>query len=95
VATLDEAGTVDDLGVRCHVNGETVQDDRTSSMVFPAAAIVASTSERVVLRRGDVIDGHPGQHRTLREVPLRNGELVEVEVVGTLRNRAQGAQSKA
>jgi 2-keto-4-pentenoate hydratase/2-oxohepta-3-ene-1,7-dioic acid hydratase in catechol pathway len=44
-----------DLELRCTINGEAIQDGRTSDMRFSIAEIIAFLSRHVVLRRGDLI----------------------------------------
>jgi 2,4-diketo-3-deoxy-L-fuconate hydrolase len=44
-----------DLELRCTINGEAIQDGRTSDMRFSIAEIVAFLSRHVVLRPGDLI----------------------------------------
>jgi 2-keto-4-pentenoate hydratase/2-oxohepta-3-ene-1,7-dioic acid hydratase in catechol pathway len=91
IVSNDElAGGVGDLGIRCRVNGETVQDDRTSSMARGVPALVSFISHRVALRPGDLIaTGTPGGVGRARGVRLEHGDVVEVEIegVGVLRNQ--------
>jgi 2-keto-4-pentenoate hydratase/2-oxohepta-3-ene-1,7-dioic acid hydratase in catechol pathway len=87
---VNGAEDVSDLAISCRVNGEQVQDDRTSSMVHDVPHLVAFVSSRVALRPGDVIaTGTPGGVGRARGVALADGDLVEVEVegVGRLSNR--------
>jgi 2-keto-4-pentenoate hydratase/2-oxohepta-3-ene-1,7-dioic acid hydratase in catechol pathway len=82
-------GDPSDLGLRCRLNGELVQEDRTSSMVSSVARLLSFVSHRVALRPGDVIaTGTPGGVGRARGIKLQDGDVVEVEVdgVGTLRN---------
>jgi 2-keto-4-pentenoate hydratase/2-oxohepta-3-ene-1,7-dioic acid hydratase in catechol pathway len=51
VGELDPA----DLRLGCSINGEPIQDGRTSQMRFPVAAIVAFLSHHLALRPGDLI----------------------------------------
>lgn len=55
LVTPDELANPDDLGLECRVNGETVQKDRTSSMIFPVPELVARLSAICTLYPGDVI----------------------------------------
>jgi 2-keto-4-pentenoate hydratase/2-oxohepta-3-ene-1,7-dioic acid hydratase in catechol pathway len=91
IVSRDELeGNLDDLGLRCHVNGERVQDDRTSSMVRGIAELASFISRRVALQPGDLIaTGTPGGVGRARGVNLKDGDLVEVEIdgIGVLRNR--------
>lgn len=75
---------VDDLAVRCRVNGETRQDGRTRDLVFDVAYLVSYCSEAFTLLPGDVIlTGTPAGVG-----PVVHGDVVECEVeeIGTLRN---------
>jgi acylpyruvate hydrolase len=83
-------GEIGDLGIRCRVNGETVQDDRTSSMVRGVPELVSFISHRVALRPGDLIaTGTPGGVGRARGVNLKDGDVVEVEIegIGVLHNQ--------
>lgn len=79
------------LSVRTRVNGETLQDGRTSDMIFPVAESLAYISQLVTLQPGDIIaTGTPDGVGFKRNPPvfLQPGDLVEVEIegVGMLRN---------
>lgn len=64
------------LRVRTWVNGEIVQDDDTSALVFPFGQLVADLSQLMTLEAGDIIlTGTPAGSSVA--VP---GDLVEVEV---------------
>jgi 2-keto-4-pentenoate hydratase/2-oxohepta-3-ene-1,7-dioic acid hydratase in catechol pathway len=74
-----------DLRVETRVNGEVRQRGRTSEMAFTVPSLVRYVSRMMTLEPGDVIStGTPAGVG-----PLRDGDTVEVEVerVGTLRNR--------
>ncbi|HEU0243948.1 MAG TPA: fumarylacetoacetate hydrolase family protein, partial [Candidatus Limnocylindrales bacterium] len=54
-----------DVGLGCTINGEAIQDDRTSSMRFGIAEIVSYLSRHLVLRPGDLIaSGTPARLTT-------------------------------
>lgn len=89
---LEDAGLdVDDLGISCRVNGETMQDARTSQMMFPVSVLIEALSQGTTLVPGTVIlTGTPsgvGMART-PQVWLDEGDVVEVEIegIGVLRN---------
>ena len=73
------------------LNGETLQDSRTSLLVFGVPALVAHVTAWITLEPGDLIlTGTPsgvGYYRSPR-LPLADGDVVEVEVegIGVLRN---------
>ncbi|HEV3471092.1 MAG TPA: fumarylacetoacetate hydrolase family protein [Pyrinomonadaceae bacterium] len=80
VTGLDPA----DLSVSTRVNGEVRQSGRTSRMAFPVAHLLRYISEVMTLEPGDLVaTGTPAGVG-----PLRDGDLVEVEVegIGVLRN---------
>ena len=82
----------DDLGLGCSVDGETVQDARTSDLVFPVPLLIAELSAVLPLLPGDVIfTGTPAGVGMSRQPPraLAPGQVLEswVEGVGTIRNR--------
>jgi 2-keto-4-pentenoate hydratase/2-oxohepta-3-ene-1,7-dioic acid hydratase in catechol pathway len=71
------------------LNGEVVQSQRTSDLLFSVAAIVSYVSRYVTLEPGDLIfTGTPGTTRAFKA-----GDVVEVRIegVGTLRNQAVAA----
>jgi 2-keto-4-pentenoate hydratase/2-oxohepta-3-ene-1,7-dioic acid hydratase in catechol pathway len=74
----------DHIPLQTRVNGEVVQQQNTSDLLFDCATIVSFVSRFVTLTPGDLIyTGTPGNTR-----PLRPGDVVEVELegVGLLRN---------
>jgi len=78
-----------DLSIETRLNGDTVQSARTSDLLFPAAEIVSFVSRFVTLEPGDVI--YTGTSGTTSA--MAPGDVVEVELegVGTLRNRVAAA----
>jgi len=90
LVTPDELADPDDLALGCSVDGEVVQDARTSDMVFSVPRLVAELSAVVPLLPGDVIfTGTPEGVGARRSPPrfLRPGEVLEswIEGVGRLR----------
>ena len=55
LVTVDELATPDDLSLGCAVDGDTVQDCRTSRMIFPVSELIAYLSGIVTLYPGDLI----------------------------------------
>jgi 2-keto-4-pentenoate hydratase/2-oxohepta-3-ene-1,7-dioic acid hydratase in catechol pathway len=91
IVTADEIPDPQVLGVRCLVNGETLQDSSTAEMIFGVAEIIAFTSEAITLDPGDVImTGTPPGVGFARNPPrfLRPGDTVRVEIdgIGALEN---------
>ena len=81
------AGEVDpaDLRIVQRLNGELLQDARTSQLVFDVPALVSYISHSITLEPGDVVlTGTPSGTGFFREpkVALHPGDVVEVEVEG-------------
>lgn len=55
ITTVDELGTADDLGIGLRIDGETMQDSRTSELVFGVAELVEFCSRVATLHPGDLI----------------------------------------
>jgi 2-keto-4-pentenoate hydratase/2-oxohepta-3-ene-1,7-dioic acid hydratase in catechol pathway len=95
VVTPDEFGDPQAKRLRSRVNGVVKQDASTADMIFPVDVIIEWLSKGLTLEPGDIIaTGTPegvGMGRTPQEF-LGDGDVVEVEVegVGTLRNRIVG-----
>jgi 2-keto-4-pentenoate hydratase/2-oxohepta-3-ene-1,7-dioic acid hydratase in catechol pathway len=90
----DEIADVQDLAIRCRVNGETRQEASTSMMIFPVATLISELSRGTTLAPGTVIlTGTPSGVGMARTPPawLASGDTVEVEIdgVGVLRNRVR------
>jgi 2-keto-4-pentenoate hydratase/2-oxohepta-3-ene-1,7-dioic acid hydratase in catechol pathway len=85
IVTTDEIPDPQVLGVRCRVNGETLQSGSTADMIFGVAEVVSYLSRFLTLEPGDVIaTGTPAGVGFTRTPPvfLRDGDLVEVEIEG-------------
>jgi 2-keto-4-pentenoate hydratase/2-oxohepta-3-ene-1,7-dioic acid hydratase in catechol pathway len=87
-----------DLRIVQRLNGEVLQDSRTSMLIFGVPELVSYVSHAVTLEPGDlVLTGTPSGVGVFREpkVTLRPGDAVEVEIegVGVLRNPVQAAAS--
>jgi 2,4-diketo-3-deoxy-L-fuconate hydrolase len=92
VVTPDELANPDDLGLGCSVDGETVQDARTSDLIFSVPRLIAELSSVLTLFPGDVIfTGTPAGVGMARQPPraLQPGQVLEswIEGIGTIRNR--------
>jgi 2,4-didehydro-3-deoxy-L-rhamnonate hydrolase len=92
VVTPDELDERDDLALGCSIDGETVQDARTSDLVFGVPQLVAELSAVVPLLPGDIVfTGTPAGVGVSRRPPrfLQPGETLEsrVEGIGTIRTR--------
>ena len=74
----------DDLALRTRVNGEVLQEQRTSDLIFDVPETISFVSRFVTLTPGDLIyTGTPGNTRKMNP-----GDVVEVEIenIGVLRN---------
>ncbi|MFI5040874.1 MAG: fumarylacetoacetate hydrolase family protein [Acidimicrobiales bacterium] len=91
LVTLDELTDPDDLALGCSVNGEKMQDARTSDLIFSVSRLVAELSAVVPMLPGDVLfTGTPAGVGIVRQPPrfLRPGDVLEswIEGIGTIRN---------
>ena len=92
VVTVDEFANPDDLGLGCSIDGETMQDARTSDLIFNVPRLVAELSAVLPLLPGDIIfTGTPAGVGAARQPPrfLQPGQTLEswIEGIGTIRNR--------
>jgi 2-keto-4-pentenoate hydratase/2-oxohepta-3-ene-1,7-dioic acid hydratase in catechol pathway len=77
------------LLLQTRLNGEVVQKQYTSDLIFDGPTIVSYISRYVTLTPGDVIfTGTPGSTK-----PMKPGDTVEIEIagIGVLRNPIQAA----
>jgi 2-keto-4-pentenoate hydratase/2-oxohepta-3-ene-1,7-dioic acid hydratase in catechol pathway len=91
LVTADELGDAQDLAISCSVDGEVVQEARTSQMYFSVAEIVSHCSMAFTLEPGDVVaTGTPSGVGVFRKPPrfLRDGNRVSVAIerIGVLEN---------
>ncbi len=95
LVTPDELTDPDDLRLVSSLNGEVMQDGRTSDMIFSVSRLVEELSAIVPLLPGDVIfTGTPAGVGWSRQpaVFLRPGDVLEstIEQIGTIRNQLTG-----
>ena len=91
LVTRDEIKRPHALGIRQRVNGEILQESKTSQMIFRIDMVLADLSRVLTLEPGDVISmGTPGGIGSARTPPLvlHEGDVVECEIdgIGTLSN---------
>jgi 2-keto-4-pentenoate hydratase/2-oxohepta-3-ene-1,7-dioic acid hydratase in catechol pathway len=91
IVTADELGDWSTLRVRTTLNGEVMQDEATSTMLFPPARLLAFLSDLITLEPGDVVTtGSPSGVGCFRDPPvyLAPGDTVTVSVdrIGELTN---------
>jgi 2,4-didehydro-3-deoxy-L-rhamnonate hydrolase len=92
IVTPDEFPNPDDLVIGCAVDGEKVQDARTSELIFDVPRLVAELSAVLPLLPGDAIfTGTPSGVGMARQPPrfLQPGQVLEswIDGIGTIRNR--------
>ena len=97
LVTPDEIPDIGAQRVVTRLNGQIVQDQPVSDMIWDIATVIEYCSTFTTLEPGDVIaSGTPGGVGDKREPPLymKAGDIVEVEVgaVGTLTNRITDEQ---
>lgn len=91
IVTKEEIDDPNNIGIRCIINGQTVQKSKTSEMIFNVQNIVSNLSRSMTLLPGTVIlTGTPDGVGFTRQPPLflKAGDLVSVEIekIGTLTN---------
>ncbi|XP_069475205.1 oxaloacetate tautomerase fahd2, mitochondrial isoform X2 [Ambystoma mexicanum] len=81
--TRDALSDPHNLGIRCRVNGELVQNSNTNQMIFKTEALVSWVSRFVTLFPGDVfLTGTPPGVGVFRKPPvfLKAGDTVQCEI---------------
>ena len=93
-----DAGSFDpsDVRVQQRLNGDVLQDSRTSNLIFDVPTLVEYVTRAITLEPGDLIlTGTPEGVGVFRDpkVTMVAGDVVEVEVegIGVLRNDVRGA----
>ena len=90
IVTRDEAGDFGSFRIETFLNGERVQSEGVSDMVFDVPKIVEHASSRVTLEPGDVIStGTPSGVGVARGRTLQKGDVVRVQAerIGNLDNK--------
>jgi acylpyruvate hydrolase len=85
MVTPDEVDHAADLRVSCEVDGQLMQEARTSDLLFRPADVVAYISSFVTLEPGDLIaTGTPGGvgHARDPQIFLRPGNVVRTAIEG-------------
>ena len=91
IVTADEIPDPQNLGIRCWVNEEVMQESNTLEMIFNVRYLIAFLSQAFTLNPGDVIStGTPHGVGVGRDpqIFLHDGDVVKTEVdhIGLLRN---------
>ena len=86
-----------DVRVQQRLNGEVLQDARTSDLIFDVPTLVEYVTAAITLEPGDLIlTGTPEGVGVFREpkIALADGDVVEVEIegIGVLRNEVRAAR---
>jgi len=94
IVTRDEVPDPHALDIQLTLSGEVMQQANTRDLIFKVPALIEYLSSIVALEPGDVIStGTPPGVGLGRTPPrwLRDGEemLIEIEKIGTLRNRTR------
>jgi 2-keto-4-pentenoate hydratase/2-oxohepta-3-ene-1,7-dioic acid hydratase in catechol pathway len=85
LVTADEIANPNALRLRTVLNGEIMQDESTSDMLFPVAKLISYISSLATLDPGDLIlTGTPAGLGCMRHPPmfLKPGDAISVEIEG-------------
>lgn len=91
LVTPDELGDPQSLELSTRLNGQVMQQTRTSDMIFPVATLISELSRGMTLLAGTVLlTGTPSGVGMARNPPvyLQDGDTLELTIsgIGTLRN---------
>ncbi len=94
LVTADEIPDPQNLGIRCLVNGEVMQESNTANMLFSVAYLISFLSQAFTLLPGDVIlTGTPEGVGAFRQPPVflqdQDEVVVEIDYVGRLMNHCR------
>ncbi|MBN8649753.1 MAG: fumarylacetoacetate hydrolase family protein [Caulobacterales bacterium] len=92
LVTPEEIENIDDLRLRCFVNGEKMQDGAISELIFKIPQLIEHASKVMTLLPGDLIfTGTPAGVGVARNPPifLKEGDVVrcEIDKIGFIENR--------
>ncbi|WP_062308203.1 fumarylacetoacetate hydrolase family protein [Alicyclobacillus sendaiensis] len=92
IATADEVGDPQQLGLRLYLNGELRQNSTTADMIFSVAHVIADLSRIMTLEPGDLVYTGTPEGVILgraEKVWLKPGDVVacEIDGLGRLENR--------
>lgn len=96
IVTRDEIADPHALGIRLTLSGEVMQSANTRNLIFRIPELIAYISSIVPLEAGDIISTGTPSGVGLGRTPqrwLKPGEemIIEIEGIGTLRNRTRSA----
>lgn len=91
LVTPDELGNLDDLRLRCFVNGEKMQDGALKDLIFKVPQMIEHLSTAFTLLPGDLLfTGTPAGVGVARNPPifLKDGDIVrcEIDKIGAIEN---------
>jgi len=94
IVTTDELKDPHNLGIRCIVNGVTVQNSNTSQLVFKTEYLIEFISRYVTLKPGDIIlTGTPPGVGCFRkpQLFLKHGDVItcEIDGIGAITNKVK------
>ena len=99
IVTADAVASPQNLDIRSHLNGQTMQDSNTSEMIFSVVHLISFCSHAFTLEPGDVIlTGTPhgvGMGRD-PQIFMQDGDhiVVEIEGIGSLENTCRTTKSE-
>jgi 2-keto-4-pentenoate hydratase/2-oxohepta-3-ene-1,7-dioic acid hydratase in catechol pathway len=98
LTSVDELADPNDVGLGCAIDGETVQDARSSDMAFSVPELLVALTEVISLAPGDVLfTGSPAGAGMGHHPPryLKPGQVLTtwVESVGEMRHELVGADA--
>lgn len=94
VVTTDEISDPQQLHVTSRYNGDVMQDEDTSLMIYDTSELISFASSRVELQPGDVIaTGTPEGVGEFQDISMTDGDTIEIEIdgIGTLSNTVRDA----
>ncbi len=96
LVTIDEFDNPSDLEIKCWVNGQLRQSERTSSLIFTVPALISELSKRTTLLPGDLCFTGTPDGVGVAENPkrfLKAGDVVRsaIEGIGVIENRMVAA----
>lgn len=91
IVTKDGLKDPHKLGIRCRLNGDTVQDSNTEQLIFKTEELIEWISALITIKPGDIIlTGTPPGVGCFRNPPLwlKAGDVVECEIdgIGVVKN---------
>lgn len=89
IVSTDSFADLDNINLRCSVNGEERQNGSTKDLIFEIPKLISYLSNILTLQPGDIIfTGTPEGVGAAKGVFLKPGDVIEshIEGIGTLRN---------